>query len=112
MWVRHHTAACAGGERAPDGSAWLVCLGGEETRFDANPRLRVAPWAHDMQRLYLWTERGYLPDGGGVGDQPAIMLDAFDVMDSQEKECRAAAGERNAAVAQAADHRRRGGRLQ
>ncbi len=38
--------------------------------------------------IHGWTP-GLLPDAGGVMDQPAIMIEAFDLMNAAEAEIRA-----------------------
>ncbi len=74
------------GEEPPDGGitledgtkvGWEVAGEGYET----NPKMRLT--ADDWQMFWLWRTccpeegPGYLPDAGGVMDQPAIMMDAF-----------------------------------
>lgn len=64
-----------------DGSWWEVA----GIRYRRNPRRRVT--GDDLAMVRLWGlyrgggfGPGHLPDAGGAGDQPAIMLDAFAIM--------------------------------
>lgn len=79
--VASRPADFEGDAEAPDGSAWE--LFGE--LYPTNPRLLLTD--ADFQMLRFWRlyqgggyGGGHLPDDGGVMDQAAIMLDAFDVM--------------------------------
>lgn len=70
-----------GGETAPDGSAWE--LFGE--RYPRNPRFLVT--AESLETLRLWRYArggmagpGPLPEAGGLLDQSAWLMAAFDVM--------------------------------
>jgi len=74
-------------ETAPDGSAWE--LFGD--RYPRNPRLLVTPESEAMVTIWsMWRGGGFgsghLPDAGGSLDQPAIMLDAFGIMEAAAKE--------------------------
>lgn len=66
--------------QAPDGSAWEV-LG---DLYPINPRFLLSEDDFDMLRLWQMFQSsfgaGYLPESGGVMDQPAIMLDALLIM--------------------------------
>lgn len=64
-----------------DGGEWLVA--GEPV--SGNPRLTISqPW-HDFVRLWAACRGGmggiaHWPDGGGVGDQAAWVVDAFGML--------------------------------
>lgn len=90
--------AFSGGAEAPDGSEWE--LFGE--RHARNPRLLLTDGELEMVRLWRAYRPspgriagmaagylpvvGHLPESGGVGEQAAIMLDAFDIMTQAETE--------------------------
>jgi hypothetical protein len=59
--------------------------------YDTNPRFLLSE--NDLEMVSLWRlfqgsefASGYLPDSGGVMEQPAIMMDAFAVMNHAEAE--------------------------
>lgn len=88
----------AGGPDAPDGKGWIL---GNDT-YDTNPRLLIGPGERAMIRLWRAARGHYgnglgggivLPEAGGLLDQAAILLDAFDVMDAAEAQLRAQWGE-------------------
>lgn len=62
------------------------------TTYRTNPRDLVPPWA--MSVVHLWAAcRGeyglaYLPDAGGMNDQPAWTMDAFSVCAGADAELR------------------------
>ncbi len=66
--------------QAPDGSQWEV-LG---DLYSINPRFLLSEDDYDMLRLWQMFQSsfgaGHLPEGGGVMDQPALMLDAYAAM--------------------------------
>lgn len=94
MWVRHHAAACHGGARAVDGSAWDV----DGEVYPINPRLLVQPGTWETVRLWDCARGGAgLPEAGGAGEQAAVMLDAFEVLEEAEQAVRAAARAADAA---------------
>ena len=90
MLIALEPAGFQGGARPPDGGAgWVV---GEE-EFGTNPRLLLTDGDWAMVRLWrCWRGGGMgggiLPERGGVFDQAAVMLDAFDYMDGVEAEWR------------------------
>jgi len=76
-----------------DGSCWE--LFGE--KYHTNPRFLLGPGDVDMINLWRLFQGGgmgggHLPDSGGVIDQPAIMMDAFTIMDKAERELKNATG--------------------
>lgn len=69
----------------PDGGGWWLC---GEVRWWRNPRhLLPAAWLHAAR---LWHQsrggmgRGWLPEAGGVNDQPAWLVEAFGVLNAEQ----------------------------
>ncbi len=71
----------------PDGGPGWEILG---EVYPANPRLGLPAWCWDMVRLWrlfaTGMGTGFLPDPGGLMDQPCTMLDAFALMAAAERE--------------------------
>lgn len=59
-------------------------------RYYANPRYGLPEWAYDMLRLWRQYQGGGMGGSGHmpelVMEQPAIMVEAFDIMSSAEAE--------------------------
>lgn len=89
-------------------------LGGKGWMLDGqvvmeNPRLHVGPG--EVEMLVLWRQYaprpgriagmaagilpvvGHLPEAGGVGDQAAIMIDAFEIMSAAQQRLEAGKGQ-------------------
>jgi len=83
--------AFQGGLRARDGGHWLVGQRqGRDVEWVRNPALVVPAACRHVVRLY-WRAKGGmapgpLPEAGGVNDQPAWLLTAFDLLAEAEAE--------------------------
>lgn len=84
MAVASRPADFEGDAEAPDGSAWE--LFGEE--YKTNPKYRLGEGDFEMLRFWRLYQGGHLPERGGVMNQAAVMLEAFDVMTGAARELR------------------------
>lgn len=90
------------GARPPGGGRWVIPAAGEdqpEMEWRVNPRLACPPGALHAVRLWFQSRGGMggagpLPDAGGLNDQAAWLMHAFNLIAAADDEWSEAERER------------------